>query len=127
MVYELGTDINHQWTFHKGDLQTITDNDNLKQAIYNRITTQDGTYQHFYNNYGSILNTYLGFKKNTTTLEFMKIELERVLLQDPRLQDFKLELDYDEKGVKVDLTINVDGTDMELNFITDGIIIEETE
>ena len=65
--------------------------------------------------------------KNTTTLEFMKIELERVLLQDPRLQDFKLELDYDEKGVKVDLTINVDGTDMELNFITDGIIIEETE
>ena len=127
MVYELGTDINHQWTFHKGDLQLIQDNDNLKQAIYNRITTQDGTYQHFYNNYGSILNTYLGFKKNTTTLEFMKIELERVLLQDPRLQDFKLELDYDEKGVKVDLTINVDGTDMELNFITDGIIIEETE
>ena len=90
MVYELGTDINHQWTFHNGDLQLIQDNDNLKQAIYNRITTQDGTYQHFYNNYGSILNTYLGFKKNTTTLEFMKIELERVLLQDPRLQDFKL-------------------------------------
>jgi phage baseplate assembly protein W len=125
MVYEIGTDINSQWTFKNGDLQLITDDENLKQSIYNRITTTDGVFRHFYQNYGSVLETYLGFKKDKTTLEFMKIELERVLLQDPRLQNFKLDLEYHEKGVQVDLRININGTNMNLNFITDGTTITE--
>lgn len=128
MVYEIGTDLKSTWTFKNGDLTTVTDDENLKQSIYNRITTPDGTYRHFYTNYGSVLEPYLGYQKTQTTLEFLKIELERVLLQDPRLQDFKINLEYHEQGVKVDLRVNINGTNTTLNFITNGTkIIEENE
>ena len=127
LVYELGTDLNSEWVFKDGDLTLVSDEENLKQAVYNRITFFDGTFKYFYDHYGSVLLTYFGFQKDENTLEFMKIEFERVLLQDPRIQDFKLDLEYVKNGVKVDLTINIDGTNMEFNFITDGTKIEELE
>ena len=120
MVYELGTDIKSNWEFKNGDLILITDEDNLKQSILNRLTCNNTVFQHFYTEYGTVLSNYFGFKRDKTTLEFMKIELERVLLQDPRIQDFKLDLEYALEGIRVNLTINLDGTDMEMNFITDG-------
>lgn len=129
MVYEIGTDIKSDWTFNEnGDLTLIQDNDNLKQAVYNRITCYAGSFKHFYNEYGSVLSNYFGFRKDNTTLEFMRIELERVLLQDPRIQKFDLNLEYVTEGIRVELTIHTQETDTELNFITDGTqIINEDE
>lgn len=120
MAYEIGTDIKSEWAFTDGDLNIISDEENLKQSILNRVTVYDGTFKFFYENYGSVLSEYFGFRKDETTLEFMKIELERVLLQDPRIQSFDLELSYVEKGVNVELTINLGEEDVELNFVTDG-------
>ena len=128
MVYEIGTDINSQWEFHDGDLVLISNDENLRQAVYNRITCYIDVFQYFYNEYGSVLMSYFGHKKNNTTLEFMKIELERVLLQDPRIQDFELNIEYVPAGVRVDLTIKSNGTNVDMNFVTDGNnIINEDE
>ena len=129
MVYEIGTDINREWTFNEdGDLNLIGGDDNLKQAVLNRVTCFDGSFKYFYNEYGTVRASYFGFKKDNTTLEFMKIELERVLLQDPRIQAFDLNLEYVEHGVKVELTVHTNGTDIESNFIIDGTkLIDEDE
>lgn len=125
-MVDIGTDIKSDWTFTDGDLNIISDEGNLKQSILNRFSVYDGTFKFFYAEYGSVLSNYFGFRKDETTLEFMKIELERVLLQDPRIQGFDLDLSYVEDGVRVELTINLSDADVELNFVTDGAtFIEE--
>ena len=129
-MVDIGTDIKSDWTFNDdGDLRIITGEENLKQSILNRFSIYDGTFKWFYNEYGSVLNNYFGFKKDDTTLEFMKIELERVLLQDPRIQGFNLNLSYITEGVRIELTVNLGDADVEMNFVTDGetIRIEEEE
>ena len=127
-MVDIGTDIKSDWTFNDGDLNIISGEENLKQSILNRFTIYDGTFKFFYQEYGSVLSNYFGFRKDDTTLEFMKIELERVLLQDPRIQGFDLELSYVEKGVQVELTINLGDADVEMNFVTDGTtVITEDE
>lgn len=120
-MVDIGTDIKSDWTFTDGDLNIISDEENLKQSILNRFSVYDGTFKFFYAEYGSVLCNYFGFRKDETTLEFMKIELERVLLQDPRIQGFDLDLSYVEKGVRVELTVNLSDADVELNFVTDGV------
>lgn len=129
-MVDIGTDIKSDWEFtDDGDLLIITGEDNLKQSVLNRFSIYDGTFRWFYAEYGSVLSNYFGFRKDNTTLEFMKIELERVLLQDPRIQGFDLQLSYVETGVKVELTINLDDANVEMNFVTDGttITIQEEE
>ena len=120
-MVDIGTDIKSDWTFTDGDLNIISDEENLKQSILNRFSVYDGTFKFFYAEYGSVLCNYFGFRKDETTLEFMKIELERVLLQDPRIQGFDLDLSYVEDGVRVELTVNLSDADVELNFVTDGV------
>ena len=129
-MVNIGTDIKSDWDFTDGDLNITNGDDNIKQAIINRVNCYDGEYQEFYYEYGSVLSNYFGFQKNTTTLEFMKIELERVLLQDPRIQEFDLDLEYTDDGVCVYLSINLNGANVDLNFVTDGsniTIINEEE
>ena len=126
-MVDIGTDIKSDWTFNDGDLNIISGEENLKQSILNRCTIYDGTFKWFYTEYGSVLSNYFGFRKDDTTLEFMKIELERVLLQDPRIQGFDLDLSYVDEGVKVELTINLEDADVDMNFVTDGTTYTEEE
>ena len=59
-----GTDINSEWTLTEhGDLKTINGTDNLAQAITNRLSCQLNNLQLYYNQYGSLLTGFLGWKR----------------------------------------------------------------
>ena len=60
----------------------------------------------FYLNYGSALFSFVGWKRLERTLEFIKIEVENRLIQDPRLNEFSVDVSYIEDG-KIRLDIDV--------------------
>ena len=109
---DYGTDIQRNWTINEhGDLETIQDIDNLEQAITNRLLCEINTLDIFYRNYGSILTTFLGWKRNQTTLEFIKLELDNRLSQDPRIKEYNIQVEYDEDnpgGVIINITLYPD-------------------
>lgn len=118
-VKELGTDIKTGFNFENGDLKTITDKENLVQAITNRLNTTQGTFDLFYNEYGGILHQYHNWKANEITLKFMEIDIRNILNQDPRLKNYDLTLKYNSEGaVKINITLIYDDlTDLSLSFV----------
>lgn len=123
---EIGVDINNSWTFNEhGDLDIAKDEENITQAVQNRLSAWLNDLDLYYMEYGSVFTGYLGWKKNEETLKFMQLELENTLKQDPRLQDFDIELEFNEQGgVNVYLTIQFEDTDMSLSLVVseDGSI-----
>lgn len=75
LEYELGTDIDRHWILNsEGDIQTISGKDNLRQAIYNRITCYFDNLAWCYTNYGSYVKDWFGrvndeYHRNTLTHE----------------------------------------------------------
>ena len=128
-ISELCTDFDSKWEFKNGDLVLISDKENLVQATRNRLNCAVGAMDDFYFEYGSLLHTFLGWRKDEITLRFIRIELERALKQDPRYQNFKLDLEYGKKGVlNIGITVYFDDDtqiDMNYTFSEDGTIIEE--
>ena len=128
MIYDLGTDINTNWTFNdKGDLNLVTDNDNIIQSITNRLNSRLGSMDAYYYNYGSELSLMLGQKINERLLDFIKIETETTIKQDPRLQDTLITVDYDGDG-KIIIELNniyTDDSDLSASLVltSDGVVI----
>ena len=115
-----GTDINSEWTLTEhGDLKTINGTDNLAQAITNRLSCQLNNLQLYYNQYGSLLTGFLGWKRNERTLEFIRIELGNRLEQETRIQSYEIGLQYNEQGeVEINLNLTLkNGEDMDLNLV----------
>ena len=106
----VGTDMNSNWTFNEnGDLNLVSNKDNMIQAIGNRLQTDLDSLSLFYNSYGSILKGFIGWNASQRTLDFMKIEIENRLIQDVRLKDFSVEVNYTEMGnVRVDIDMILD-------------------
>ena len=75
----------------------------------------------YYNEYGSVLPSFLGWKKEEETLSFMKIEIENTLKQDPRMPEYDLNLRFDEDytgKVLMDLTLHYnDNSNLELSLV----------
>ena len=84
-IYELGVDINSNWEFHDGDLKLISYEQNMGQAVINRLKCYLGAMNIFYNNYGSQITHYLGEINNKRTWEYIRIEIETSVLNDPAL------------------------------------------
>ena len=128
IINELGTDIHSSWNFKDGDLATITNDDNLVQATKNRLNTRLGSSEYFYNEYGSVLHRFHGWRKNETTLKFMEIALTDSLEQDPRYRNFKLNLELQpDKRVKISVhVVYDDDTVLDMDYIlnTDGTVEE---
>lgn len=128
VISDLGTDINSSWSFKDGDLQLISNNENLVQAIRNRLNNVLGSLDDFYTEYGSILWRFIGWKSNDITLKFMKIEIKNCLDQDPRLTDYTLNLSYtDANTVKINILVYYDDeTEFDMNYIlsTEGVVEE---
>lgn len=119
-IVEYGVDICRDWTFQDGDIKPISNLDNLNQAILNRLNTIQDELDSFYDDYGSFLQSFLGWKKNEETLTFIKTELDNVIAKDPRITFFESEVTFDENGrVKIELVIS-DYGDFSLNYILDG-------
>lgn len=105
---DYGRDINSDWSLNEdGDLILISNEDNIEQAIVNRLTCELNRLDLFYRSYGCLLEQFLGWKKNNSTLEFIKIELGNRLLNDERLDSYTVDAGYNEDGsVLIEITLN---------------------
>lgn len=126
-IVELGTDISSTWEFIKGDLVLVNHTDNMRQAIKNRLSCPLDYLD--YDNYGSDIHSFLGGRKNDTVLDFLKIEIETRLIQDPRIQDFEVTTYIKEDdNVGIDIDVNFD-EDMDLSMSlvlnNEGVIEDE--
>jgi hypothetical protein len=84
-----GNDIDSSWSFTDGDLNIVKNKINLGQAILNRLKTDLGTYDLFYTRYGGNLFEQFGELNHPTIHEYIKIEVESILQQDPRIQNIE--------------------------------------
>ena len=109
-IVSIGTDMQSDWSFNdKGDLELVSGKDNISQAISNRLSTELNSLL-FYNEYGSLLWSFIGWRGSKQSLEFMKIEIENRLLQDPRLREYSVDLEYLGDGsVRIDMGITMNG------------------
>ena len=105
-LYELGVDISSSFSFHDGDIVLAEYDDNLVQAITNRLETDLDELDLLYENYGSVMFGFLGWRGNDETLGFMKSELDTVLKSEPRLSGWDYEIEYTGDGnVRIDLRL----------------------
>jgi phage baseplate assembly protein W len=80
---ELGADL----CSRKGDLSTITDEDNLAQAIICRLATEEGElYDIGHADYGSMLHDVIGEVNNELTRKKIRIIVEDCLFEEPRVE-----------------------------------------
>ena len=126
-----GTDINNSWCFDEhGDLLLVSNKDNVGQAVSNRLRTQLNELDLFYAGYGSFLTQFLGWKKNDSTLEFMRLEIETRLAGEPRLSNYSIRLEYTDNGVRIDMDLVLNDDDNvkvseSLVLTNDGIAVGE--
>ena len=122
----IGTDISSNWTFTEhGDLELISDENNLVQSIINRLGCWLNSLDLYYLEYGSIFLSFLGWKREQGTLDFMKLEIQNTLRQDPRIDNYTLDIDFNESGgvdVFLDLNVNDDTVMVNLVISSDGSI-----
>ena len=116
---DIGVDINSEWSLNEnGDLSLVRDEDNLSQAIINRLSCYQPSLEVYYTQYGGFLSEYFGRKQTDETLKFMKIELDTILSQEERISSFTSTLSYNGNGsVRVDLDMIVNDVDVELNLV----------
>ena len=126
VVYNYGVDLDSSFTFKDGDLRLAEYENNISQAISNRLNTVTGALDLFYRNYGSLFLLFLGWRRTDETLSLMKVELDNTLRQDPRIGSFSTSLEYVPEGVSVQVLLN-DFADTELNFILNGNGVEIIE
>jgi phage baseplate assembly protein W len=131
-MIDLGVDINKDWNISNNDLNLVSDEDNICQAIANRLGTYQPSLAVFYTAYGGFLNSFFGRKKTQETLDFMRIEINNILSQEPRLETYNLDLSYDDEGkVHIDLRLdyNEEYEDVELNLVLseNGLEVIEDE
>lgn len=106
ILYELGTDFDSGFKFNDGDLQIISYDKNLVQSLVNRFNTQLNELDLFYNEYGSVLLDFLGWKANEDTLQFIQSEIETVLNSEERILSYEIKVSYEGNGkIKIDLTL----------------------
>ena len=130
-ILELGTDLNCNWQFKDGDLVLVENKDNLIQSILNRLNCDYDSLDLFYYEYGSVLSNFLGWEKSDETLEFIRLEIESTLEQEPRLTDFNVEVSYNSVGkIIIDLFVSYDeDSDFTLSLVLEkgGEVIADRE
>lgn len=121
-MVDIGTDINSEWGFNdNGDLILSSDEDNLVQAIINRLSCNQPSLEIYYGFYGGFLSSYLGRKRTQESLDFLKIELDTILGQEPRINEFNSNCYYDDNGrVRIDLELSVNDSIVDLNLVLDN-------
>lgn len=116
----IGVDIKSSWDFNdQGDLLLVRDEENMVQAVTNRLTCWLSGLDLYYLEYGSVLTSFLGWKREDETLKFMRIELDNTLKQDPRMPDYDLDLEFnDNGGINMHLALHFnDMSDVEMSLV----------
>ena len=107
MVDVYGVDISNDLSFVDGDIELVSGEDNLRQAITNRLRTDWDFYQDFYAVYGGRLSEHFGDFNVPTIHEYVKIEVESILSQEPRIRNVEC-IPY--KNDKEELSFNLNYT-----------------
>ena len=94
----------------EGDLDTVSDEDNLAQAIIARLTTEEGELHDVgHADYGSRLYEFIGEVNNETTRERIKAVVLDCLTQEPRIKEvasINVRADpHDLHRVDIDITV----------------------
>lgn len=118
---DLGTEIHRDWVLtESGDLKLITNEDNIAQAIINRLSSTFNNLNLFYMNYGSFLYGFLGWKRNDRTLKFMEIEIGNRIMQDNRISSYNLDLEFNSDGdVDINMIVQCTTGNVNLNLVLD--------
>ena len=125
-IYEFGTDIKSNWEFTEhGDLQIVQNDENIKQAILNRLNTKLDGLGLYYEEYGSLLQNLLGYPINEETLEFIRIEIETSLNKDPRLNNYEVNVTEKDGEININIFIWYNGEELEYNLVITGDEIED--
>ena len=96
---DYGTDFLKSWELTEdGDIRLISGENNLSQGLVNRFSCDLNSLDLFYDDYGSLLVQFLGWKRNDTTLNFIKLELENRLRNEARLESFNVNVEYADKS-----------------------------
>ena len=124
-IYDLGVDIKSDWSFKDGDVILTSYDENMGQAVVNRLKCLLGAMSLFYVDYGSDIIKYLGELNKQSTWEYIRIEIESRVIKDPRVSEVsclvqclnthvvEVHLDllfYDGSTSQENLVINGDGT-----------------
>lgn len=120
MRIDLGTDISSDWSFSNGDINLIRDYGNLSQAIMNRLNTDLDFYQIFYARYGGNLWEHMGDLNHPTIHEYIRIEVEDIILQDPRIAEVECsvtKISRKQVGCTVTVTLYDNTTTTTLNYV----------
>ena len=131
VLYECGVDIDSSFTFRDGDLVLSEYENNIVQAVTNRLNTDLDELDLFYDEYGSILTRFLGWKANSETLGFIEAEIENTLENEPRLESSDATCTYNGEGqVMIQLNlypITGDMVDTNMVLTTTGVVEIETD
>ena len=127
IILDYGTDFLKTWTLTEdGDLRLISGENNLSQGLVNRFSCDLNSLDLFYDDYGSLLVQFLGWKRNDTTLNFIKLELENRLRNEPRLESFNVKVDYADSSNGIVVSIDLNPSEdyvhtVELRINEDGV------
>ena len=118
-----GTDIKSDFSFTNGDINLVSGTTNLAQAVCNRLNSNLQTYEIFYARYGGNLLEWLGEINNTNIQEYLKIEIESILGQEPRITSVEATVTKETTDtVLIDLKILPVGSN---EVITLNLVIQE--
>lgn len=94
IAYQMGKDVDRNWNFKNGDIEICSYEDNIHQAILNRLSCPLGALQLFYTDYGSNVEENLGEINNETVREYIRLEIEKRLKYDPRFKNVTCEVNH---------------------------------
>lgn len=129
-----GADIDSSWIFVDGDIQLTKGKENLGQAISNRLMADEDQYSDFYIRYGGRLFDHFGDLNHPTIHEYIRIEIEDILSQDPRIKEINecTVNKINSSAVECNLKIKPIGSDeiLSLNLVINddsGVFISSSE
>lgn len=101
-----------------GDIGTVSDLENAKQAIHNRLLTRLGTYPSVDTEYGSEIYKIIGEHLNEAKINELMVYVTNCMLEEPRVQSI-IELNIiknDYESLMIELLVQlVDGTEIEIS------------
>ena len=99
-----------QWILSNGDVNIVEGQDDMIQAIVNRLNTDTDELDYLYDNYGCNLKQFLGLPANDTTLELVDLTLSYT---DANTLNIIITCTYDsENELELDLVLNSDGVEI---------------
>lgn len=119
----LGTDIKDTWNFVNGDLEIITDIENLEQACTNRLNTNEEFYQWCYEKYGGDLFKVIEMVNNDKALEYLRIEVQSILMQDSRIREVQVSC-YKNDSISIYVDVDI-LTKNSKEMVTINLVINE--